>query len=139
MIYIIHVIPTDSPAASASIAQYSCHIMCSKQRIENNHNDNNNNKLSDRRSKTCGFSFKLLFNKFQSSLEVCPCSHTTEDYSKSLRIGGTYYIFFYGSSSSFPRHYRPLPIVQILNDGSSFSFGQSDNYISAVRRFKVIH
>src|SRR5690242_4059948 len=37
---------------------------------------------------------------------------------------------FYGSSSSFPRHYRPLPIVQILNDGSSFSFGQSDNILA---------
>jgi hypothetical protein len=55
-------------------------ILC----MYDNHNDDNNNKLSDRRSKTCGFSFKLLSNKFQSSLEVCPCNHTTEDYSKSL-------------------------------------------------------
>jgi len=38
----------------------------------------------------------------------------------------------------FYGHNRPLPIVQILNDGSFFSSGWSDTYLMYTQGFKIM-
>jgi hypothetical protein len=65
-----------------------------------------------------------FFNRFQGSLLVCPYSHTI-GLLYFLLIRVTYYILYMAATHHFHEHNRPLPVMQILNDGSLFSFGMS--------------
>jgi hypothetical protein len=82
------------------------------------------NNKTDQISKTCGFPFKTVPNTFHDCPLVCPCHRNVGLLQVPSNCRDTYYHAM--ATHHFFRHNRPLPIVQILNDGSFLYFVWSD-------------